>query len=97
MIGTVAACLTTGAFIPQVIKTVRTKDTSGISIGMSIMQVTGMLLWLIHGLRIMDMALISANAVSVALASVILIYKAREIISAKLNRTIPTELENGRA
>lgn len=31
MIGAIAAVLTTLAFLPQVIKTIKTKDTSGIS------------------------------------------------------------------
>ena len=41
MIGTIAACLTTGAFLPQAIKVIKTKDTAGISLMMYIMNVIG--------------------------------------------------------
>ncbi|MET3558508.1 MtN3 and saliva related transmembrane protein [Streptococcus rupicaprae] len=77
MIGVIAACLTTLAFLPQVIKTVQTKDTSGISLGMYAMQVTGIFLWLCHGIRIGDLPLIMANAVSFVLSGIILVYKIR--------------------
>lgn len=98
MIGTVAACLTTGAFLPQVFKTIQTKDTSGISLGMYSMQVTGIVLWFIYGLMIQDVALLAANGVSALLSSIILIYKIREVLScrkAKSTRNIPV-LASGR-
>ncbi|AUA19785.1 SemiSWEET transporter [Streptococcus suis] len=75
MIGFIAACLTTFGFIPQVIKVVKTKDTESISLGMYVMSVTGMSLWLIHGIIQGDMALMIANSVSVTLAGIILVYK----------------------
>ena len=77
MIGAIAAVLTTLAFLPQVIKTIKTKDTSGISLGMYAMQVTGIGLWLAHGIRIGDMPLILANSVSFVLSGTILYYKIR--------------------
>lgn len=80
MIGTIAACLTTGAFIPQVVKTIKTKDTSGISLGMYSLQLCGVILWLIYGLIIQDRALIMANGVTAVLSSVILSYKIREVV-----------------
>lgn len=75
MIGTVAGILTTLAFVPQVIKVVKTKDTSSLSLGMYSMQVIGIFLWLIHGFVIHDMALLVANLVTFCLALIILIYK----------------------
>lgn len=77
MIGSIAAVLTTVAFLPQAIKTIRTKDTSGISLGMYSMQVVGILLWLLHGLNIQDMPVIAANAVSFVLSGTILVCKLR--------------------
>ena len=77
MIGAIAAVLTTLAFLPQVIKTIKTKDTSGISLGMYAMQVTGIGLWLEHGILIGDMPLILANSVSFVLSGTILYYKIR--------------------
>ena len=46
MIGTIAAILTTGSFLPQAFKVIKTKDTEGISLLMYIMNVTGIFLWL---------------------------------------------------
>lgn len=77
MIGTIAGILTTGAFIPQVVKVIKTKDTKALSLGMYSMQVIGVLLWLIHGINIQDMALIMANGVTLCLSLVILAYKIR--------------------
>lgn len=75
MIGIIAAILTTLAFVPQVMKVVKTKNTKGISIAMYIMQVTGIFLWAIHGYRIGDMAVLGANIITFMLASTVLIYK----------------------
>ena len=56
MIGMIAAVIGTCSFVPQVIQIVKTKDTSSISLGMYMMFVAGIALWLIHGIRIQDMA-----------------------------------------
>lgn len=77
MIGSIAACFTTLAFVPQAIKVIKTKDTAGISLEMYIMSVTGVLLWAIHGLRIQDMALIVANSITFVLSLIILVCKIR--------------------
>lgn len=55
MIGSIAAVLTTFAFLPQVIKVIKTKDTESIALGMYLMQVLGIALWLAHGLVIQDL------------------------------------------
>ncbi|WP_315074628.1 SemiSWEET transporter [Clostridium intestinale] len=75
MIGSIAGILTTLAFIPQVIKVVKTKDTKSLSLGMYSMQVVGVFLWLIHGIVIRDMALVVANAITFCLSLVILVHK----------------------
>jgi MtN3 and saliva related transmembrane protein len=75
MIGTIAAVLTTFAFLPQVIKVIKTKDTESIALGMYLMQVVGIALWLFHGLVIEDLLLIMANSVSLVLSGTILYYK----------------------
>ena len=75
MIGTIAAVLTTFAFLPQVIKVIKTKDTESIALGMYLMQVVGIALCLFHGLVIEDLPLIMANSVSLVLSGTILYYK----------------------
>ena len=75
MIGIIAAFLTTLSFIPQALQVIKTKDTSGISLGMYAMFVAGVFLWMIHGINIRDVAIIAANGITFVLASIILAYK----------------------
>ena len=75
MIGTIAAILTTGSFLPQAFKVIKTKDTEGISLLMYLMNVIGIFLWFIYGLMIHDGALIIANGITFVLSSIILICK----------------------
>ncbi|WP_371818977.1 SemiSWEET transporter [Roseococcus sp. SDR] len=76
-IGLAAACCTTLAFVPQVVKTWRTRSTADVSLGMFVLMVVGMSAWLAYGLLIGDLPLILANAVTLTLASVILVLKLR--------------------
>lgn len=75
MIGTIAGILTTLAFVPQVIKVMKTKETKSLSFAMCSMQVIGILLWLVHGILIGDMALLVANGLTLCLSVIILINK----------------------
>ena len=75
MIGSIAAILTTFAFLPQVMRVVKT--TESIALGMYIMQVIGIALWLAHGLHIGDLPLILANSISFLLSGTILLYKVK--------------------
>jgi MtN3 and saliva related transmembrane protein len=74
-IGMLAGTLTTVAFVPQVVKTVRTGSTHDISLGMFLILVAGVTAWLIYGALIGDLPLILANAVTFVLAGTILIFK----------------------
>jgi MtN3 and saliva related transmembrane protein len=73
--GFAAAILTTGSFLPQAIKTIQTKDTSGISLFMYSLFALGTLLWLLFGLFSNNMPVLVANAVTLIFASIILVYK----------------------
>lgn len=75
MIGFIAAFCTTFAFLPQVIKVIKEKDTKSISLGMYMLQVTGLALWLVHGIMIGDKPVIFANTLSVVFSATILFYK----------------------
>ncbi len=77
MIGFLAGALTTAAFAPQLIQAVRTGRTRDISLGMLVCVSTGMTLWLVHGLRIGDTALILSNGASLAMALPLLFLKVR--------------------
>ncbi len=75
MIGTIAAILTTLSFVPQAYQVIKTKDTSGISLGMYIAFIMGVFLWIVHGWNIQDYNLIGANAITFVFALIILTYK----------------------
>ncbi len=77
IIGLVAGALTTSAFLPQVIKTVKTRSTKDISLGMFAVTATGLLFWLIYGILAKSLPVILANAVSLPLACTIVFYKLR--------------------
>ncbi len=77
LIGLAAACLTTLAFTPQVVKAWRTRSTRDLSLGMYLVLATGIVLWLIYGLMLGDLPLILANAVTLVLVSIILYCKIR--------------------
>ena len=78
IIGYCAAFLTTIAFLPQAIQSWRTRDLSGISVGMYSLFTVGVGLWLIYGLIIEKWPLIVANALTFALALSILVLKLRD-------------------
>jgi MtN3 and saliva related transmembrane protein len=75
IIGSIAATLTTVAFIPQAISVVKTKCTEGISFTMYLMFTVGVLLWLVYGVMISSMPIIIANIITFILACIILWYK----------------------
>ena len=75
ILGFSAAVLTTASFLPQAIKTIRTKDTSGISLFMYSLFATGTLLWFLFGLFSSNMPVMIANAVTLLFAAIILVYK----------------------
>jgi len=76
-IGTLAACLTTASFVPQVWHTLRTRDVSGISLGMYSLFTLGVVLWLVYGILLMAWPIIIANAITTSLALTILVMKLR--------------------
>jgi MtN3 and saliva related transmembrane protein len=77
IMGFVAASLTTCAFLPQVIKTWRMKETRDISLGMYLIFTIGVSLWLGYGILIGDYPIAIANGATLILALIILIAKIR--------------------
>ena len=77
LIGSLAAVLTTASFIPQAWHTFRTRDVSGISLGMYSLFTVGVALWLVYGVLIMAWPIIIANLITTSLALAILVMKLR--------------------
>lgn len=80
-IGSMAAVCTTLAFVPQVLKSWRTRDLSGISLPMYTIFTVGVLLWLVYGILIQDWPVIVANAITALLASAVLFLKLKSILN----------------
>lgn len=78
-IGSIAAICTTVAFVPQVIKSWRTRDLSGISLPMYTIFTLGVILWLVYGLLIGDWPVIIANAITALLAGGVLLLKLQSL------------------
>lgn len=72
LIGYLAACLTTSAFIPQAWLTWKHKKAEGVSLGMYAILVSGVLFWLIYGILLQSWPVIIANLVTLVLALFIL-------------------------
>lgn len=75
IIGMIAAICTTIAFIPQVIHTLRSRDTSGISLSMYAIFTSGVFFWLIYGVLLREWPIIIGNTITFCLASVVLLMK----------------------
>jgi MtN3 and saliva related transmembrane protein len=71
-IGYLAATLTTASFVPQAALTLRTRDVSGISLGMYSAFTVGVALWLVYGLLLGQWPIVVANGVTLVLSLVIL-------------------------
>jgi MtN3 and saliva related transmembrane protein len=77
ILGMVAGCCSTFAFVPQVLKIWREGDTRAISVRMYIMRVTGFVLWLAYGFALGSIPLIIFNIVSLLLGGTVLVLKLR--------------------
>jgi MtN3 and saliva related transmembrane protein len=76
-VGVTGAALTTLGWLPQTVKTVRSRDTRAISLPFTAMMASGVVLWLIYGLALGDVPLIGSNSVSLTLVLTILAMKLR--------------------
>jgi len=75
ILGLTAGSLTTAAFLPQVVKTWKSRSAKDLSLGMFSLFCLGVLLWLVYGLIVNDVPVIAANLVTLMLASTLLYFK----------------------
>ncbi|WP_455209682.1 SemiSWEET transporter [Kaarinaea lacus] len=83
IVGALAGTLTTIAFIPQVVKTWRSRSAEDISLFMFLLFSTGVALWLVYGIAIGSLPVIAANAITLLLAISILVLKIRYMRSQR--------------
>lgn len=75
LIGYLAAILTTASFLPQALKSWRTRNLAGVSLLMYGMFTVGVALWLAYGFMLGSWPIIIANAITFLLAAVVLTLK----------------------
>ena len=75
LFGYFAAILTTSAFLPQMIKTLKTKKAEDVSLTTLIMFIVGVLSWIIYGYKISSTPILIANLITLILNLLILISK----------------------
>jgi len=83
VIGVLAAIVSTINQLPQAWKTITSKDTHSLSLGMYCMVWTATALWLTYGILLKDLPLILSNTISLIPISYILWSKIRNTVSGK--------------
>ena len=73
--GYLAAFLTTAAFLPQLIKTLKTKKADDVSLTTLIMFIIGVFSWIVYGYAISSKPILIANLITLILNLLILISK----------------------
>lgn len=77
ILGLIAGACTTIAFLPQVIKTWRSRSAKDLSLGMFSIFTVGVGLWLVYGILDQNLPVIAANLVTLMLAATLLVFKFR--------------------
>lgn len=72
IVGSLAAVLTTVSFLPQAWHSFKTRDVSGVSLGMYSVFTVGVAMWLVYGLLLRAWPIVVANVITLALAMAIL-------------------------
>jgi MtN3 and saliva related transmembrane protein len=74
-LGYAAAVCTTGAFVPQVMLVWRQRGAPGVSTGMYLMFIVGVVLWFSYGLALNAWPIVFANGVTLLLSASVLAMK----------------------
>lgn len=74
-LGLVATAFTSASFVPQVWRTWKSRDVSGISLPTYLLITIGLGLWLLYGILKADLPLIVANGVMIVLTGAITVMK----------------------
>ena len=76
-VGVVAALCTIFSFVPQILKILRERDASSVSLRMYLLTVSAFSLWTVYGIMLEAWPLVLANSVSLTLAATALVCKWR--------------------
>ena len=75
LLGFVAGTLTAFAFLPQVVRTWRTRSSSDLSMAMLSAQSAGVSLWILYGVGINSIPVILSNTVTLTMCVVLMVLK----------------------
>jgi MtN3 and saliva related transmembrane protein len=75
LIGYAAGILTTAAFVPQLVRTWRSRSCRDISYGMLLLFAAGILLWFLYGIGIDSLPVMLANGFTLILVLVLVFFK----------------------
>ena len=74
-IGIAAGALTTVSFVPQVVKTYKTRSTKDIASGMFVVLGAGVVLWIVYGVMVNSLPVILANSCTLVLVAALIALK----------------------
>jgi len=77
MVGLIAGICTTIAFLPQIIKILKTRHVKDISLWMYVIMTSGIFLWMVYGILLGRVPIILANGISFVLCLTVVITKIR--------------------
>lgn len=80
IIASIAAFFTMIGYLPQAIKTIKTRDTKGISFWMYFCSIIGVIFWLIFGIMIANVPMIFKNIAVIILGGIVLWIKVVNIV-----------------
>jgi len=83
IIASIAAFFTMIGYLPQAIKTIKTRDTKAISFWMYFFSIVGVIFWLIFGIMIGNKPIIFKNIVVIILGGAVLWIKLGNIMNGK--------------
>jgi MtN3 and saliva related transmembrane protein len=76
-IGVLAGVIGTLCWMPQLIKTLRTRETRDLSLGSNLLLLLTILLWLVYALHIGAWPMVASNVVAAAIVATIVACKLR--------------------
>lgn len=74
-LGLLAGTLTTISFVPQVLKTWKSRSAQDLSLGMFSLFTLGIALWLIYGFYLGALPVIITNLITLVLSLILLVFK----------------------
>jgi len=77
VIGFLGALFTTSAFVPQVYKIWKHRNSDGVSLTMYFVLLVGVLLWIFYGWYINSLSIVVANSIAAFLQALIIFFKIR--------------------